>query len=150
MQGKSFRSFFEAYMDEEKADIERTLAKLPPSHAALVKGYNWKFHSGNTLAGDNQHVGYIDDNNKEIAVAAPYNYGREFTILHEIAHKVYAHFLTPQLKHEWSKIVARTNHPQKQEDEELFCHAFASAYVKHPPLTHAHKEWMDFIRRLPH
>ena len=112
----SFKEFVKANdMDEEKKDIEKTLKKLPHSHASLVKGYKWKFHSGNTLNGDNQHVGYIDDSDKEIAVASPWNYGREFTILHEVGHKVWENFVTPQMKNQWNKIVANTKNKQEQE-----------------------------------
>ena len=150
MRRISFKEFIQINdMQEEKKDIEKTLNKLPPSHAALVKGYKWKFHSGNTLNGDNQHVGYIDDNDKEIAVAGPWNYGREFTILHEVGHKVWEHFVTPEMKQQWNKIIANTKNRQNQEPEELFCHAYAAAYCNHPPVIHYHKQWLNFIKNLP-
>lgn len=136
-------------MDEEKRDIHKTLSKLPPSHAALVKDYQWKFHAGNTLNGDDQHVGYVDDGSHEIAVAGPWNYGREFTILHEVGHKVWDHFVTPQMKQEWHHIVANTKNRQDQEPEELFCMAYANHYVKNKIVIHTHKAWEQFIARIP-
>lgn len=146
----SFKEFVaQNNMEEEKGDIERTLSKIPPSHAELVKGYHWKFHAGNTLNGDNQHVGYIDDLEREIAVAAPYNYGREFTILHEIAHKVWERYLSPEYKRQWLNIVAQTREKQNQEPEELFCMAYANRYAKNKIVVHDHPEWHQFIESLP-
>jgi hypothetical protein len=136
-------------MDEEKRDIEKTLGKLPPSHAGLVRGYRWKFHAGNTLNGDDEHVGYVDDNTKEIAVAGPWNYGREFTILHEVAHKVWEQYVSQPMKKQWHQIVAATKHKQDQEPEELFCMAYANHYAKNKIVIHSHKEWDDFIKGIP-
>lgn len=149
MMRMTFKEFMQqGNMEEEKGDIHKTLSKLPASHAALVKGYRWKFHPGNTLNGDTEHVGYIDDNDKEIAVAAPYNYGREFTVLHEIAHKVWER-LPHQLHQQWHHICANTKHKQNQEPEELFCMAYANHYVKNKIVIHDHPEWHQFIQGLP-
>lgn len=133
---------------EEKKDIYSTLKKIPPSHAALVKGFQWKFHAGNTLNGDDQHVGYMDDKEKEIAVAAPWNYGREFTILHEIAHRIWER-LPHQLKIQWVMIVANTKNKQNQGAEENFCHGYANHYAKNKIVIHDHPEWHQFIANLP-
>lgn len=151
MKKTSFREFVENNMEEEKTDIQNTLSKLPDSYQSLVKGYKWKFHSGNTLNGDNQHVGYIDDKEKTIAVAAPWNYSREFTILHEIGHKVWENFVAnnQQLIQQWHQIVQNTKTKQNQEPEELFCMAFACHYAKHKVFTHYKKEWDHFIKNLP-
>jgi hypothetical protein len=138
-------------MEEEKGDIKKTLSKIPPSHAALVRGYRWKFHPGNTLNGDDEHVGYVDDGQKEIAVAGPWNYGREFTILHEIGHKVWDNFVknNPELVRQWHHIVANTKNKQNQEPEELFCMAYANHFVKNKIVIHTHPEWDRFIEGLP-
>lgn len=144
----NFRKFLE---NEEKNDVLNTLSKIPQSHSALVQGFNWKFHPGNTLNGDNKHVGYMDDHEREIAVAAPWNYGREFTILHEIAHKVWEK-LPPELQKAWVQLVSSTHRPreeQQQEPEEMFAMAYATAYVKHPPITYAFPKWIEFIKSLP-
>lgn len=145
-----FRDFLEsdASMGEEKRDILRTLSKLPPSHRSLIKDFSWKFQGGNTLNGDDQHVGYMDDHEKEIAVAAPWNYGREFTVLHEIAHTIWER-LPDQLKHHWVGIVQRTKHKQRQSPEELFCMAYANFYAKNKIVIHDHPEWNQFIKSLP-
>lgn len=136
-------------MDEEKADINRTLQKLPPSHAALVKGYRWKFHAGNTLNGDDDHVGYVDDREREIAISGPWNYGREFTILHEVGHKVWERFVPPKMKILWTQIVANTKNKQNQEPEELFCMGYANHYAKNRIVIHDHPEWHEFVKNIP-
>lgn len=142
----TFREFLENEdKSEEEKNIRDTLNKLPPSHQSLVKGYSFKFSSGNTLKGDDQHIGYMDKGPKEIEVAAPWNYGREFTFLHEIAHRVWEK-LPDQIKHHWSKI-AKASSPHEQEEN--FCMAYAAAYCDVPPAKHYHKEWLKFISELP-
>lgn len=136
-------------MREEKNDILKTLSRIPRSHSSLVRGYRWKFHAGNTLNGDDEHVGYIDDGTKEIAVAGPWHYAREFTVLHEVAHKVWEAFVSREMREEWSGIVRATKNRQDQSDEELFCMAYAATYCKHPPLIHYHKKWVEFVKGLP-
>ena len=150
----NFRAFIERTQQaEENKDIQKMLAKLPPSHAALVKGFKWQFHGGNTLDGDSQHVGYMDDQEKEIAVAAPWHYGREFTFLHEIAHRVYEK-LPAQLKQQWAVISQQLTPEQRKEKavnqspEELFCHSYACFYSKHQLTTYNNPLWMKFIQQL--
>ncbi len=146
-------------MDEEKKDIQKTLSKLPQSHQNLVKNYRWKFHAGNTLNGDNQHVGYIDDGDKEIAVAGPWGYGREFCVLHEVAHKVLK-VLPESIKHQWTDLLSKTKSAQIQNNkdnedaldqnaEEIFCMSYANFYAKHKLLTYSNPQWMEFIKNLP-
>lgn len=142
----SFRQFVEMEESEEKSDIQRTLEKIPQSHADLVRGFNWKFSAGNTLKGDDQHIGYIDIRTKEIAVAAPWNYGREFTVLHEIAHQVYDNLIDDEQKAQWEQIVANTENKQNQSPEELFCMAYANFYAKNKITIHDHPEWNEFIK----
>jgi hypothetical protein len=147
--GMSFREFLQDDMGEERGDIARTISKLPPSHQKLVQGYKWKFHAGNTLNGDDDHVGYMDDQEKVIAVASPWNYGREFTILHEIGHRVWEFLVPDQLKQIWAHIVANTKEKQDQEPEELFCMAYANHFVKNKIVIHDHPQWHEFIKALP-
>ena len=149
MSSISFRQFIETEESEEKSDIRRTLGKIPQSHANLVKGFNWKFSAGNTLRGDDQHIGYIDTHSKEIAVASPWNYGREFTVLHEIAHQVYDNLISDEQKAAWEQIVANTDNKQNQSPEELFCQAYANYYAKNKITIHDHPEWNQFINNLP-
>ena len=122
-----------------------TLKKLPKSHRKLVKDFHVRFEGGNTLHGDDQHVGYVDEYEKEICVASPWNYGREFTFLHEIAHKVYEK-LNDNTKKEWAKIVNKTKNKQKQSPEELFAMAYANSYAKNKVVIHDHEEWNEFIK----
>lgn len=141
----TFRQFLET---EEEQDIRHTLAKLPPSHAALVKGFDFGFQGGNTLKGDDENIGYMDPENKKVVVAAPWNYGREFTLLHEVGHRVYER-LSDDLKHRWAVIVHNTKNKQKQSPEELFCMAYANHYAKNKIVIHDHPEWHRFIEELP-
>lgn len=150
-----FRTFLE---NEEQENVEAMISKLPKSHQKLLDGYKFKYTPGNTLKGDEDHIGYIHKD--KIVVAAPWNYSREFTTLHEIAHLVFEYKMTPQLKKEWSAIVKKTisdqikNNPKsksalKQNDEELFAMSYATFYSKHKVHTYDHPEWMKFIKTLP-
>lgn len=139
---------------EEKKDIAATLQKIPPSHAALVQGFKWKFHGGNTLNGDDQHVGYMDDGDKEIAIAAPYNYPREFTILHEIAHRVWEK-IPRELQAKWNQLAMHMTDRQKQDPslrqspEELFCMSYAQVYGTTKLVKFDNPLWTQFIKQLP-
>lgn len=151
----TFREFLQQINSNDQAtDVKKTLNKLPSSHSNTISGFNWKFHPGNTLNGDDEHVGYMDDGNKEIAVAAPWNYSREMTALHEIAHKIWEK-LNEIVKKQWVELVTKTNdNPNnepalKQGPEELFCMAYASTYAKHPPVTYYKEPWIKFIKNLP-
>lgn len=157
-----FKDFFKEDKNAEgMEDIQKTISKLPQSHAALVSGFQMKFHPGNTLNGDKNHVGYVDDNSKEIAVAAPWNFSREFTILHEIAHKVWEKFVAPnqRLAQLWTQLVQKNSSDQMQrnpqakdsldqEPEEIFCHSYANFYSKHKNATYNNPEWMHFIKNI--
>jgi hypothetical protein len=141
---------FKKYMESEEDDnIKDTLDKLPQNHSDLVRGYRFTLKGGNTLPGDDDHIGYMDDHKKHIAVAAPWNYGREFTVLHEIGHRVWEKLIPDELKHKWKEVVARTKNKQKQSAEELFCMAYANYYAQHKMVIHDHPEWNKFIRDLP-
>ena len=134
-----FRTFFES--QEEQENIAQTLSKLPVSHAKLVKNYQWKFHAGNTLNNDNQHVGYVDANNKEIAVAAPWFHSREFVVLHELGHRVFEQ-LSAEIKANWSRFCS------DESPEESFCMFYATAYCKNPPIKYFEPDKIKFIRSL--
>ena len=144
---------------EEESDIEKTLQKIPKSHSRLLQGYDFKLHGGNTLNGDDKHIGYMDAEEEEIAVAAPWNYGREFAILHEIAHVVWER-LGQEIREEWKQLVGQTKHKQDdkphvqsdsldQSAEEIFCMCYANYYTKHKLATYSHPEWFHFIENLP-
>lgn len=139
-----FKIFLES---EVEKNVKNMISKLPKGHQKLLKGYKFRYTPGNTLKGDDQHIGYIHKD--KIVVAAPWNYGREFTTLHEIGHLVYEYKMTPELKKEWAKIVKNTKNKQNQNAEELFCMAYACHYAKHKIAIHDHPEWHDFISKIP-
>jgi hypothetical protein len=141
-----FRKFLEN--SEEMDDVEELLDTIPKSHAALVKGYKWNFQSGNTLKGDNEHIGYIDNKDKEIVIAGPWNYSRSHAALHEIGHQVWD-TIGEKLQKEWKKIVKNTKEKPNQDTTELFCHAYASSYAHRPSKDFYKPEWVKFIKKLP-
>ncbi len=138
---------FKKFMDksEEEKDLEQTLGKLPQKHQKLVQGFKYKFHAGNTLNGDDEHVGYMDPHRKEIAAAGSWRYPREWVFLHEVAHQVWDHLVTPEKREEWATIVKNTKHKQNQSAPELFCMAYACVYSSHKLEIHNHPEWEKFI-----
>lgn len=154
-----FKLFVETQTEEEK-NVQALIKKLPKGHQKLLKGYKFKYQGGNTLKGDDGHIGVIFKD--KITVAAPWNYGREFTTLHECAHLIFEKLMTTQLKKSWSSLVKKTiseqikNNPKtksalKQNDEELFCMAYATTYTKHAPKTYFNTEWQEFIKqKVPH
>jgi hypothetical protein len=143
-----FRHFI-TESEKGEADVKKTLAKLPDSHRKLAEPFKIKFEAGNTLKGDAGHVGCIDDEKMTITVAAPWSYGREYTFLHEIGHLIWKHFMDEKRQKEWAGIVKRTKEKAKDNNEELFCMAYASFYANKPVSIHDHPHWDDFIRRLP-
>lgn len=141
---EGFKIFLES---EVENNVKKMISKLPKGHQKLLKGYKFTYTPNNTLKGDDEHIGYIYKD--KIVVAAPWNYGREFTTLHEIGHLVYEYKMTSKLKKEWEEIVKKTKNKQKQNPEELFCMAYACFYAKHKIKVHDHPEWHDFIKKLP-
>jgi hypothetical protein len=132
----------------ENKDVNKTLRKLPKDHFDLIKKYKIQFEPNNTLKGDSDHIGFIDEEKKKIKVAAPWRYGREFTLLHEIAHAVWKYKVSEEKKKEWSKIIKNTKNKQKQNNEELFCMAYANYYSRHKVEIHNHEKWNNFIKSL--
>lgn len=145
----SFKLFIE---QEEDKDILKTLNKIPSDHSDLIKGYHVKLVAGNTLDNDDEHIGYMDKNPKEIVVASPWNYGREFTLLHELGHRVYE-TLDNKIKQEWSKIVkqVKSNEPSKelnQSEEELFCMIYAQHFTDTKLKKFDFPKLLNFIHRI--
>jgi hypothetical protein len=142
----NFKDFLtESYI----SDVKKTLGKIPKKHASLLRGYKFKFEGGNELKGDKDHIGFIDEEKKLVTIAAPYNYGREFTLLHEIGHAVWKYFVSKELRKQWMSIVEKTKHKQSQGAEELFAMAYANTYAKNKIEIHNHPEWESFIRNIP-
>lgn len=150
----NFKSFLES--KEEEKNVKNMISMLPNSHQKLLHGYKFKYTPKNTLKGDEDHIGYIFKD--RIVVAAPWNYGRLFTTLHEIAHLVWEYKMTKELKKEWGNLVKKNKEDQKsklpkksrdaldQNDEEIFAMVYATAYSKHPVVTYYNKEWIEFIK----
>lgn len=146
----SFKHYLKESEDNYKEEINKTLKKLPKKHAALVKSFKYEFHGGSTLKNDHEHVGLIDTKKKKIIIAAPFFYSREHTLLHEIAHLVYA-TLSKELKEKWTKIVKNTKikKEDRQNAEELFAHSYSNYYEKNPVSKFDFPEWRNFIKNLP-
>lgn len=143
----TFKQFLTESEDSYKSEIKKTINKLPAKHAALIKGFKFKFKGGNTLPNDNEHVGCIDTKTKTVTIASPWNYGREHTLLHELAHLVWA-TLDESLHKKWTAIVKKTKDKQDQPPEELFCHAYAATYANNKVSIHDHPLWEKFIKSL--
>jgi len=142
-----FKLFLE--QSEEQKDIKSTLARIPKKHRALLRGFKIKMLNGNVLKNDKEHIGYMDDEKKEIVITAPWAYSKQHLFLHECGHVVYK-TLSKELKQKWKKIVDNTTKPRVHQGyEEAFCHSYASTYCKRPHSIHDHKEWEEFIRSLP-
>ncbi len=143
---------------EEENNVKTTISKLPKGHAKLLDGYKFKYQPGNTLKGDDENIGQIYQD--KITVAAPWNYGREFTTLHEIGHLVYEYKMTPALKKAWASLVEKTKGGQikamkklgqktdalDQNAEEIFCMVYAQCYANTKVLKYECPEWTDFIK----
>ncbi len=157
MEFKAFIILTESY----DKDLKETLGKIPALHRKLASRYKFLFQPGNELKGDGEHIGLIDDKNKTITVAAPWNYSRSFTILHEIGHLIWNGLLDDATKNKWRSLLDSTikdhkkNIPPKsrsalnQNAEELFCMSYAATYSKHPVETFNHPKWLEFIKKLP-
>jgi len=143
----NFKIYIENKINEK--DTKDTLKKIPKSHADLVKDFKIIFQPNNTLKNDKEHVGLIDTDKKTITIAAPWDYTREYTYLHEIAHLVWAVYTNDKLKKEWEAIVKSTKNKQKQSPEELFCMAYANHYANNKIEIHTHAKWEKFIKNFP-
>lgn len=146
---EGFKLFLEESAEKE---AQESIKRLPKAHRELVRGYKFYFEPGCTLKHYPDSVGLVqlEGNKKIIKVAAPWNYGREFALLHEIGHLVYEKYMAnnPKLKKKWQKIVDNTKHKVNQNAEELFCHAYANTYAKNKITKHDHDDWEKFIKKV--
>jgi hypothetical protein len=145
-----FKTFLEE--TEEKKNISSTLKKIPMAHRSLVKDFKYTLQPKNTMNDDGENIGEVDPRNKKITIAAPWNYGREFTMLHEIGHMVWA-TLDNMQKKKWSELVKKIKNDPKRESqdqckEELFCMAYANTYANHKDKIHDHPEWEKFVKSI--
>lgn len=142
---RSFIQFVEQKSEEEK-NLQKTIAKLPEKYQKLLKNFNIKLTCKNTLNSDKNHIGVI--HKFDIEVAAPWNYGREFTFLHEVAHLIWEKLITKNQKKEWKKLARLYKGEPKMNDEELFCMFFASTYANHRIETYNQTKLVSFIKNL--
>tara|TARA_Y100000034_G_scaffold43496_3_gene53072 strand:+ start:6004 stop:6450 length:447 start_codon:yes stop_codon:yes gene_type:complete len=144
-----FKAFLEQNGKEENKSVREALKKLPEAYRKLVRGFKFKFLDGSTLHGDSEHVGYMTNKPKVIAVAGPWHYGREFTLFHEIAHLVWEQLVDKEKRAEWKKVYKATKDKhQHQGLEEMFCMAFANFFAKNKVVIHDHDNWKEFIKGL--
>jgi len=142
---RSFIQFVEQKSEEEK-NLQKTIAKLPEKYQKLLKNFNIKLTCKNTLNGDKDHIGVI--HKFDIEVAAPWNYGREFTFLHEVAHLIWEKLITEDQKKEWKRLAPLYKNKPKMNEEELFCMFFASVYANHHVKTYSQPKLTAFIKNL--
>jgi len=134
--------------NEEQDDVRKTIKKLPKSHQKLLKGYKFRFQPKNTLKGDHDHVGENNEKTKIITICAPWNYGREFILLHEIGHLIWDNLMSNDQQKKWKQIYKKTKMIKKdrQSAEEIWCHAYAASYVERPPMAYYKPEWVKIIK----
>ena len=142
---RSFITFMEQKSEEEK-NVQKTIDRLPKRFRNLLKNFNVKLTCKNTLNGDRKHIGIIHQ--FDIEIAAPWNYGREFTFLHEVAHLIWEKMVTSEQKNEWKKLAKLYKNKPKMNFEELFCMFFASTYANHHVETYSHPKLIKFIKNL--
>lgn len=140
---------FRQFLENQEEDLKESLKKLPKRHRALIKGYSINFQGSNGLKGDSKHVGVIDEKKKSITISAPWRYGREFTLFHEIAHMVWERLVDRPTQKRWHEIVKQTKGKKNENVEEMFCMAYANNYVKHKVVSYHYPEWEAFIKNLP-
>jgi Zn-dependent peptidase ImmA (M78 family) len=141
----SFKIWLETFDSKQKEDLKKTISRLPHAHQDLIKDFKFYFEKGNDLKNDKGHVGVVSTHpEKIIRVAAPWRYGREFTILHEIGHLVWAKYIeNTDLEQKWKDLA-------RYEYEEDFCMAYACHFSHHKVATYLKPGWMDFITKISH
>jgi len=146
---------FKEYIEKNESsleDMKKTLKKIPKKHYEIIKDYKIIFQSSGTLKNDDKHIGLIDEKNKTITVASPWNFSREFTLLHEIAHAVWQYLVSDKQKKEWTKIFKNTKSKNKkdlsQNEEEIFCMTYAQYYARNKLIKFNHENLLNFIKKI--
>lgn len=145
-----FKTFLEN--QENIKNVKEIIRKIPKRHADLIKDYKIVFEPDNTLKKDQKHIGFIDEEKKTIRVAAPWNYGRGFTFLHEIAHAVWKYLVNDKQKKEWQSLIEKAKDKKEeglnQNEEEIFCMIYAQNYSKNRMSKFEHPELEKFVERI--
>lgn len=146
---------FRDYINESagsRKDVKKTLRKIPKAHARLVGGYKFNFQPSNTLKGDDGHIGFIDEKRKTITIASPWNYGREYTLLHEVGHAVWKYILDDGHRARWKRLLDPVRRANKkdlnQNDEEIFCMTYAQVYANNKITKFDHESLVDFVKKV--
>lgn len=145
---EDFKLFLETTAHQE---AQKSLRRIPAAHRRLTRGFSFKFHTGDTLDGDDESIGkVVTGPRKAITVASPWYYPREFALLHEVGHLVWAKYVkgTP-LEKKWRAAVSGAKKPVKQNDEELFCHSYAQYFSVNKMQKYNIPRWMAFVKSLP-
>ena len=89
-----------------------------------------------------------NEKTKIITICAPWNYGREFILLHEIGHLIWDNLMSNDQQKKWKQIYKKTKMIKKdrQSAEEIWCHAYAASYVERPPMAYYKPEWVKIIK----
>ena len=152
MEPLNFKNFIlsEASSIDASIDTKKTIKKLPKEHQLLLKGYKISFESGCSLKNDKNHIGYNDLNKRKIVVSGPWHYGREFTLLHEIGHLIWFHYMKNDKAKQatWKALVKATPNKVDQQAEEVFCHTYANLYSKHKMISHNQKKNKKFVKSI--
>lgn len=142
-----FKQFLFEQTKEQEDNIKETLRKLPKAYQKLIGHFKIKWGCDNVLNGDDGHIGIINPKNNTITIAAPWNYGREFTFLHEIGHKIWEAFMTKEFLAEWEKVLKMNKNRMKQNAEELWCMNFANHFAKNKVVVHSHPAWENYMKK---
>lgn len=144
---------FKSYLKKQEEDVDKAIKRLPKKHQQLLQGYTVYFQDGNTLKGDNEHIGVVDTEKKTINLAAPLRFSREFVLYHETAHLVWAAYIkgTP-LEQEWNSLVKKYKTKgitkRKENTEEVFAHTYANSFCTYKNLLFNVKPLENFIKKL--
>lgn len=145
-----FKTFLEN--KENAENVKELLKKIPTKHANLIKDYKIIFEPDNTLEKDSKHIGFIDEEKRTIRIAAPWNYGRGFTFLHEIAHAVWKYLVTEDQKKEWKNLIKQSKKNKEegldQNEEEIFCMIYAQNYSKNRMSKFEHPVLEKFVQKI--
>ena len=136
---------------KENEDVKKTLGKIPKVHRETIKDYEIVFQGSNGLKGDSKHIGFIDEKNKKIAIAAPWNHSREYTLLHEVGHAVWKYLVSDENKKEWKRLVSKNKRKDKhlnQNAEETFCMIYAQYYAKNKLKKYDHDDLLNFVSKI--
>lgn len=123
-------------------DFNKTLKKIPKKHQEVVSSFKIEFEPHNTLKNDSKHIGFYDEEKKLIKISAPWNYSREYALLHEIGHLVWNRMSNKEID-SWNELTKN-----KKDKVELFCQTYANNYAKNKLEKYKDKKLMNFVKKI--